>query len=275
MIQNTNPLSGLSILVTRPEHQADMFCLMLEQAGAKVYRFPVMAIESTTADDRFHHLFNHLAQQDIVIFTSSNAVRYALPWLKPYLESAQTQLTATLPCSVAAIGKKTAQALQDAQIDVQLMPERHFNSESLLALPEMQTIKHKKILIIKGEGGRTLLRESLLAREANVEEIAVYRRVLPTYNNLMLKTLRSKKIDIITLTSVESSNNLMTLLHHQSIPWLSSATLVLGSPRIEQAIEKTHKKSSIGSKKTQPVWIAKNPSDDAMFTALLKWKEIH
>ncbi len=264
------PLFGCSILVTRPQHQADQFCLMLEQAGATVLRFPTISIESTVLNERTLQTLKHLEQQDIVLFSSANAVHFCLPWLKPHIN----QTSAELPFKIAAIGKKTAQSLQTNHFNVQILPTNNFNSESLLALPDMQSVANKNILIVKGEGGRTLLRDTLQTRGANVTDANIYYRKRPTPDALMLDTLKSKKIDIITLTSVESSENLFALLENQSIKWLSSSTLLLGSKRIYLAID--NNSYSINNKqRNNPLWVAKNPSDDAMFAALLEWKNKH
>ncbi len=248
-------LQGLSILVTRPVHQADQFCLMLKNAGAKPVRFPTLMIEETTQQDHTLRLLKQVDQQDIILFTSSNAAEFASSYMDSLLSS-HTYL-------VAAIGKKTTQTLQKKNIHVDIQPEKYYNSESLLALADMQQVKNKRILIIKGEGGRTLLRDTLKARGAIVQHANVYVRRCPTLSDCLLNTLKSEKIDIITLTSAESSDNLLSLLSDQPIKWLTSATLLLGSQRIYDVITSRQTLSD------NPHWIAENPSDDAMFAALL------
>ncbi len=253
-------LQGLSILVTRPEHQADEFCLMLKNAGAKPVRLPTLKIEETTQQDHTLRLLKQVDQQNIIIFTSSNAVEFASGYMDSLLSSQHTY-------TVAAIGKKTTQALQKKNIHVDIQPEKYYNSESLLALADMRQVKNKRILIIKGEGGRTLLGDTLKARGAIVEHANVYVRRCPTLSDHLLNTLKSEKIDIITLTSAESSENLLSLLSDQPIKWLTNATLLLGSQRIYDVIASRQTLSD------NPHWIAENPSDDAMFAALLALSE--
>ena len=55
-------------------------------------------------------------------------------------------------------------------------------SESLLDLPGFADLAGRGVLLVKGSGGRELLREALAARGAEVLDVAVYRReaVAPT-----------------------------------------------------------------------------------------------
>ncbi|MEE9303010.1 MAG: uroporphyrinogen-III synthase [Thiotrichaceae bacterium] len=279
------PLQGCSILVTRPQQQAQPFCQRLEQAGAKVFHFPTIHIESTELDEQTLQTLNQLEQQDIILFTSVNAVHFCLPWLQSFInKNAKPPNTSSLnlPFQIGAIGKKTAQHLRDNHLNVPILPSNNFNSESLLALPAMQSIAHKNILIVKGKGGRSLLRDSLQARGANVKCVSLYSRQCPVLDKQMLNDIQSQKIDIITLTSVESSENLFSLLKDQSIKWLAGSTLLLGSQRIYRALSDSNNRDNIRDdirnhirERKNPFWVAKNPTDDAMFAALLEWKKQH
>ena len=253
-------LTNKTILVTRPKHQAEPFCERLEQAGAKVVRFPAIEIISIPFDKK---KCKPADQQDIIIFTSSNATLYSLDWL---LESIfEFELSGKeLTFKIAAIGKKTALLLSENDIPIHIQPTEDFNSESLLALPALQSVNiyNKNILIVKGKGGRTLLADTLKSRGANIQTINVYRRSCPTPDDPMLKTLHSEKIDIITLTSVESSDNLFKVLKKHKVSWLANATLLLGSSRIHHAIKKKGIKNLC--------LIAENPTDDKMVAVLRK-----
>lgn len=231
-------------------HQAEFFCQQLEQLGASVYRFPVMEIQFIPADEP---LCTPTKPLDILIFTSSNAVHGALDTL------GRSDLK---HCKIAAIGRKTAQQLHQAGVQVDLQPAQHYNSEALLDLPELQHIAGKRILIVKGEGGRQHLQSTLTARGAQVRCLPVYRRKIPEYSPSILNKLQSAKIDIITLTSAESGINLFSLLDKKHYPWLTTATLILGSQRIHTVLMKKQLKN--------PCSIASNPSDPEMLTTVLE-----
>lgn len=106
------------------------------------------------------------SQYDAVIFISPTAVIHS-DKLHPFLESLTT--------TIIAVGSGTAMKLSESGFsDVQI--PNTFNSEGLLAMAELQQPAEKKILIVKGSGGRPLLKESLIAQGASCDTIDVYER---------------------------------------------------------------------------------------------------
>lgn len=173
----SSSLQGLRVLVTRPEHQAGPLCQLIERHGGVAVRCPTLLIREPQDWGPALALFDRLATYDLAIFTSVNAVDRALPPIRerggipPGLE-------------IAAIGKATARALARHGIDHGLQPEHDFSSEALMALPRFQNVTGQRIVIIRGEGGRTLLAETLTARGARVDHAEVYRRERPTAANV-------------------------------------------------------------------------------------------
>jgi uroporphyrin-3 C-methyltransferase len=103
----------------------------------------------------------------VVIFISANAVRAGMPHLARQLkENAPT---------VIAVGEATAAAL--ALEDITALLPATPDSEGLLALTELDNCGERPVLLVKGEGGRALLAESLRERGAIVSEFICYRRL--------------------------------------------------------------------------------------------------
>lgn len=104
---------------------------------------------------------------DFVIFISPTAVN-----------SAQTSLSelCAKAGNVIAVGTGTATELTRQGISKPLVPSE-FNSEGLLAMPELQQVKDKHVLVVKGIGGRKLLADTLLERGAICDLLDVYDRV--------------------------------------------------------------------------------------------------
>ena len=121
-------LNGLGVLITRPEHQAGPLCQRIEQHGGVTIRCPTLVIREPRNWAPALALFDRLAEYDLAIFTSANAVDRAMPPIRerggfpPRLE-------------IAAIGQATARALAHHGIDRCLQPKAGFTSEALLALP--------------------------------------------------------------------------------------------------------------------------------------------
>ena len=81
--------------------------------------------------------------------------------------------------------------------------EDGFDSEALLALPEMRDLAGKRVVIFRGDGGRELLGDTLIARGAIVEYAECYRRSKPTSDAAVLLRLwaRDEVLGIVITSS--------------------------------------------------------------------------
>lgn len=167
----TDLLKGRGILVTRPAHQAEAICALIEAAGGRAWRLPLLEIRPALDAAAVQAGLARLADYDIAIFVSANAVNFALDALdpRPWPPSLAT----------AAVGAATARALEQRGLRVTYCPRAEFTSEALLALPALQDMRGRRVVILRGNGGREQLRETLRARGARVDYLEVYRRVQP------------------------------------------------------------------------------------------------
>ncbi len=212
------------IVVTRPAHQAEALASSIEAAGGKVLRFPVIDIQPLSPTTTDQAILQALPQYDLIIFISSNAVQHGLPLLQPLPASLQT----------ACVGKATAAAFQRLSgKNIDLVPEKRFNSEGLLALPQLQHVSGKKILIVRGNGGRELLADTLRQRGAEVDYLNVYQRQLPHSNSGELQQyLQNQQIAAIVITSAEGLHNLLQLTPDHAHVHLQQVPLVLIDARL-------------------------------------------
>lgn len=223
----TLPLAGVHIAVTRPPEQATKLNAAITQAGGSVISFPLLDIASLPDLSAFHAAITPLDQFDWAIFISSNAVQYGMPLLQ------QTSLPARL--KFAAIGPTTASALQNFGITEVLKPSDRFDSESLLALPELQHMQGQCVLIVRGVGGREVLADTLKQRGAEVVFGECYRRVNPQKNaDALAKAYDNGKLQAMIITSSEALRFLLDLAGES--PWLKAVPLFVNHDRIaEQA----------------------------------------
>lgn len=250
----SSSLQGLRVLVTRPEHQAGPLCRLIERHGGVAVRCPTLLIREPRDWGPALALFDRLATYDLAIFTSVNAVDRALPPIRerggipPGLE-------------IAAIGKATARALARHGIDHGLQPEHDFSSEALMALPRFQNVTGQRIVIIRGEGGRTLLAETLTARGARVDHAEVYRRERPTAANVgtLLERWARGEIGAVVVTSTESLLNLFDMLGAAGQDYLRDTPLIVVSARTRQIA------AEYGCRH---LLLAREASDDAIAAAL-------
>jgi uroporphyrinogen-III synthase len=214
-------LKGAGILVTRAVHQAESLARLIEERHGRAVRFPAIEIQpgrdSELAQKRLQ------ASWDWMIFVSPNAVRFALK-LQPR-ESWQSG-------GVGAVGATTARWLQQAGQRVDLLPSQRYDSEGLLSLPELTRPRDKRILIVRGEGGRALLGDTLEARGAKVRYAEVYRRVKPDTPVAPLLSCWPREVHLVTVTSNEVLKNLVAMLGESGWPVLSQTPLMVISERM-------------------------------------------
>ena len=188
------PLAGLNIVVTRPRAQATHLAQRITQEGGRAILFPLLEINPLTDSHSLRALVSQLAYFNLAIFISPNAVHYGM---QAILETGP--LSTTL--KIATVGQGSAKALRELGVKEVIAPQAKFDSEALLALPDLQQVGGWRVVIFRGEGGRELLGDTLKARGARVEYAACYQRTKPQQN---LTDLLAANPHAITVTSSEA-----------------------------------------------------------------------
>jgi uroporphyrinogen-III synthase len=251
------PLKGAGVLVTRPAHQAEGFCRMIEAAGGVPLRFPVMEILAPRDSERLDALIERLDEFDIALFISPNAVSMALNRIH-----ARRDWPAHL--RLGAVGLKSARELERAGHPAHVCPPRRFDSEALLAEAELQDVSGKHIVIFRGDGGRELLGDTLKERGALVEYAEAYRRARPDADTGQLMHHWSRgELQLVTSTSSEGLRNLFDMVGKLGRMWLRKTPLVVGSARM---VETARELGFQGNP-----WVAEDPGDESMMDTVLQW----
>lgn len=201
------PLRGRRILVTRPAAQSATLADMIAARGGEALCFPLLEIGPIdTAVDGADGQALALASYDFVVFISPNAVDYGLPRVGGEKWPAATR--------AVAIGPSTVASLAAHGIGPVLAPSGRFDSEAVLALPEFSdaAVAGRRVLILRGNGGRELLAETLRARGATVDCLSCYRRSAPADMSPLVTLLREGGVDAVTLSSSEGLRNLWSAL---------------------------------------------------------------
>lgn len=192
---------GAGILVTRPARQAGALCRAIEAAGGRAIPFPTLEILDPAEPAAAHGLLREAGGFDLLIFVSANAVERAAPFLPPGLQT-----------PIAAVGDATARALRTRGLEPTLVPADRADSESLLVLPALQQVAGRRVLIVRGDGGRALLAETLTGRGAEVAHAVIYRRVIPAVDPAPLLADWESQVQAIVATSNDGLDNLLALL---------------------------------------------------------------
>lgn len=216
-------LKGLKIVVTRPEQQAQALCDAITNNGGEAIMFPVIDIARLPVKD---WMPDRLEQFDMLIFVSRNAVSLFVEALS---ESISDQI------QLIAVGEGTAETIRSYGLNVAVQPDSIAGSESLLAMPALQDVAGKNIAIVKGRGGRELLADSLTARDANIQFIEVYQRVVSSPSASQRQ--QALTTDCMVCTSVAGVENLCQILG-EDISILFEKPLVVVSERIKTVADK-------------------------------------
>jgi len=245
------PLHGLTIVVTRPRDQALQLAQKIEQAGGVPLLFPLLDITPVQDTDALNKQIALLGQFNMAIFISPNAVHYGI---------AAIRAAGSVPNSlrIATVGQGSAQALRESGISNIIAPAERFDSEGLLALPELQKVSGWRVMIFRGDGGRELLGDTLRERDATVEYVSCYQRSKPQQDK---GVLMAAEPDAITVTSSEALGYLWQMLDDNDRAALRNTALFAPHARIaglarEQGWPRVHVTAS---------------GDDGMFSALITW----
>ena len=230
------PLAGKIILVSRPAEQSAGLSRMIREAGGIPVVFPAIEIKEPSHPDRLADVLGRLHEFDLAIFVSPTAVARAFEYLDPNRSWPQE-------LGVAAVGQGSARALKVSGIDKIIAPSGRSDSEALLALPELQNVAGKRIVIFRGEDGRELMAQTLTRRGASAEYAECYRRARPDADiTPLLRQHERQPFSAIVLPSREGLANLREMLGDA---WESFKTVPAFVPH--ERIAEAARQSGMGS----------------------------
>lgn len=225
------PLAGLSIVVTRPQAQSAALAEAIAAAGGVPLVLPLLEISAIADVQPLQQAASSLARYALAVFISPNAVEYSLPTL---LAGAVWPKT----LRPVAIGQGTVKILATHGISGCVAPQNTFDSESLLTLPELQetAVRDKRIVILRGDGGRELLADTLRARGAKVDCVSCYRRSAPAAGFVpWLQAWQAGELDAVTVSSSEGLRYLLAGLDAEGRDYLQRTPIFVPHARIAES----------------------------------------
>jgi uroporphyrinogen III methyltransferase/synthase len=217
------PLFGKRILVTRPRRQASDLVRRLEELGAVTCLLPAVEIQDPPDWKPVDQALAELPFYHWLVFTSANGVERCLN----RLPAIGRDLRALGGIKLAAIGPKTAEALQAYHLQPDLVP-KEYRSERLAE--ELQgRVSGQRVLLARADRGRDVLRQEL-AKVAEVTQVAVYSQVdALEADPQVLDALRRGEIDYLTVTSSNIARSLIRTLDESCRARLESGVIGLVS----------------------------------------------
>ena len=213
LILRPQPAAGeLAAYLRRDDHTPVVCPLLTYQPGDELALLPAL-----------------LLQAEITLAVSAAAVQFASRQLQ------QQKIPWPPALTYLAVGPATAAEWQQQGLSV--ISPADARSEGLLALPALQSVNGKKIVILRGNGGRELLTETLRHRGVQVSCVECYRRhYLQTDGARLLQEWQAAAVDSVIITSSELFRQLLILLPDTAGNWLSALRWFVASERIAEEI---------------------------------------
>ncbi|UTR15488.1 uroporphyrinogen-III synthase [Salipaludibacillus sp. LMS25] len=199
------PLEGITVLNTRPPHQAQHLSKAIEQEGGVVYELPLISLEPLEDRSRLQRDLERIHTCEWIIFTSVNSFTF---FLQAAREVGYAPESLLLNKKVAVVGKKTAKCVKEAGYEVDLIPNV-FNAEYLRDALIAETDEATSFFYPRSRQARPVLRRGLKLAGRRVFDMVVYDAVPNKSHVEQLHTLiMYKQIDVIILTSPSAVNAL-------------------------------------------------------------------
>jgi uroporphyrinogen-III synthase len=228
---SAGPLTGRGIVITRPREHALALAERIRAAGGDPVPFPTIEILPPDDPGAVADLIARLESFQLAIFVSRTAAQRGHSMV-----SASRGWPGGL--RVAAVGAGTAEALEERGFHAVIAPAGEADSEALAALPELQDLRGRSVVIFRGRGGREWLRARLEARGARVEYAECYRRARPDADvGALLARWQRGGIEAASITSAEGLANFFEMLGPTGRGYLCATPVFVPHPRIAAAAE--------------------------------------
>jgi len=200
------PLSGMTILITRPIEQAQNLSEKLRELGATTIELPTIEIIPAENNDTLDKALERLNEYDWIVFTSVHGVRFFMKRMAD-LNIAPSALKQVM---LAAIGLATASTLERTVKKPELVPTEFLSWKIVDGLGD---VKGRRILLPRADIASKKLPDLLRKRGALVEEVVAYRTIIPPdLTPDRLNYIFAGEVDLITFTSPSTVRNLARVL---------------------------------------------------------------
>lgn len=223
---DSQPLFGKTIMVPRPEHQAQETARRIRERGAEPLLLPAIEIVDPPDPEALREAALRSSAYDWVVFTSANGVQRFFLALKEQHRDARAFGTAR----VAAIGPRTAEALAAKGVTADLTASSYVAeslAEDLLARGPLKSVLLPRALV-----AREVLPELLRRRGATVDVVPAYQTIVvsgPSADRLK-QALVEGLADVVLFSSGSMVDAVVEALGGAAQKTLGSVTLASIGP---------------------------------------------
>jgi uroporphyrinogen-III synthase len=223
--EDTLPLTGRRILVTRAVQQVGKLSDGLKALGAEPVEVPVLEIRPPDSYEPLDKAIAKLAPPqpfDWLILTSVNTVQT----VAARCVMLNVDVSEIKALRVAAVGSATAEAARKAGFRVTVVPDS-YNSEGVVAALG-SSVLGKRVLLARAKVARDVIPDALTAAGALMTVVDAYQTALPDGAREALVEALRVGVDAATFTSSSTVRNLAEVAREAGIafPLACSAGLV-------------------------------------------------
>ncbi|MDY6848867.1 MAG: uroporphyrinogen-III C-methyltransferase [Thermodesulfobacteriota bacterium] len=228
------PLFGRRVLSTRAAAQASGLRDLLEKCGAEVVSVPTIALAPPADWGPVDRELDRLAQTDLLILTSVNAVDFFFERLRSKGRDARALAGVTL----VSVGPKTAEAFEPYGVKADLVAA-DYRAEGVVALLKGRGIQGRRVLYPHAELARTLIPDELRSLGAEVAAPVLYRTVVPQEGGETLRELlMNGSLDAVTFTASSTVDHFVTMVGEDAAQLLRGVVVASIGPLTSRTARK-------------------------------------
>ncbi len=223
------------LLILRPSDQIvplqDMLAQRAQQQQVDLHMEAYSMIKISAYDDPNHSMRQILSESwDGGLMVSVNAANFFAEQVQAWAPEM------TIPTMRwFAVGPTSARAISKVVNRPVTCPWRQHNSDTLLALPELQDVEGQNWLIVRGRGGRDLFANTMQARGAKVTFLEVYKRTQESVSTTTLERWQ-QQVQGIMVTSAEQLGYFLAAIPTPALSWLQSCYWIVASQRLAELL---------------------------------------
>ena len=217
MNEETSPLAGKTVVVTRPEEAAREMVTLLRRYQANPLIMPLIRTECVKDIKAKSTAVSSLEQCQGILFSSVQGVDYFFKWLNrvkagdqtdggrsPHLENDRQILTLLNEKALIAVGPKTAERVKHYGLTHVRIPQQYLQEGMAKLLPQHLT-EGQSSPLSPGQGSASLFGGGFTGKGYEVEELIVYQtRLIDQVNPVYWQAILSGEADVVTFTSAST-----------------------------------------------------------------------
>lgn len=213
-------LSGIKILVTRPQNKASRLSKMLYEKGAEVVECPAIETELIKENKDLINALNNIKDYEWIVFSSPTAVDMFFKFLGENF----IDIRSIYKIKIASVGNATSKALREKGIISDFTPSK-FNGECLAR--EILPLINGKVLIPRAEKGSDGILNVFYENNIEYDNI-------PTYKTI-IKTMEIDNIEDFDYVTFTSASTVLGFVNSVDVDYSKIKAVCIGEQTEEEA----------------------------------------